>query len=230
EDMDALCFSYTPIDELRVHNANMLGAGLLARVGALTHEEKLIDAAHRATRYLLRYQHDDGGWWYAEAEYQHWIDSFHTGFNLVALQHVLRDGGMVEAAEALERGHLYFLRHFYEPDGAPRYFHDRRDPIDVHCPAQGFVTMTRLWDVTEAPELLERSARWFLDHMRAPEGYFYYRLRRHGPNRIPYLRWGQAWAYFGLAHLEEFLSGADSYRKGEAEPAPRAPDGPGDTR
>jgi hypothetical protein len=42
--------------------------------------------------------------------------------------------------------------------------------------------------------------------MRSPEGYFFYRLGRLGPNRIPYVRWGQAWAYHGLARLEEFLA------------------------
>lgn len=210
-DQEAICFSYTPIDQLRVHNANMLGAGLLARVGALTKESELLDTAQRATRYLLRYQHEDGGWWYAEPEYQHWIDSFHTGFNLVALRHVVRDAGMTEAVEALEKGLVFFLRHFYERDGTPKYYHDKTDPIDVHCPAQGLVTMTDLYDVAPAPELMDRSTRWFLANMRSPEGYFYYRVGKRGPNRIPYLRWGQAWAYFGLAHLEEFLArSADS--------------------
>jgi len=209
EEDGALCFSYTPIDELRVHNANMLGAALLARVGARTGEEELLDAARAATRYLLRYQRPDGSWWYAEPEYQHWIDSFHTGFNLEALARVLRYAGgrgIEGGAGALARGHRFFLEHFYEEDGAPKYYHDRREPLDIHCPTQGFVTMTALWDVQPAPDLLARSATWFLTRMRAPEGYFYYRLGRR-PNRIPYLRWGQAWAYHGLVRLQEFLGG-----------------------
>jgi rhamnogalacturonyl hydrolase YesR len=206
EEEDALCFSYTPIDRLAVHNANLLGAGLLARVGARTGEAELLDTARRAARYALRRQHESGGWWYAEPEYQHWIDSFHTGFVLEALRHVLLHAGLEEAREPIARGHRFFLDHFFEVDGTPRYYHDRRGPVDVHCPAQAFVTLCDLWDVEAAPRLLARACRWFLARMRAPDGYFYFRRGRLGPNRIPYLRWGQAWAYHGLARLEEFLA------------------------
>jgi hypothetical protein len=206
EDLDALCFSYTPIDDLRVHNANMLGAALLARVGARTGEEELLETARRATRYLLRYQHPDGGWWYAEPEYQHWIDSFHTGFDLEALATVVRDAGLEEGAEPLARGYRFFLDHFFEPDGTPKYFHDRRGPVDIHCPTQAFATISGLWRIEPADGLLARAAAWFLQRMRAPEGYFYFRLGPRGPNRIPYMRWGQAWAYHGLTRLEAFLA------------------------
>jgi len=78
--------------------------------------------------------------------------------------------------------------------------------LDIHCPTQALVTLCDLWDVEPAPRLLDRMTRWMLDRMRAPEGYFYFRRGRFGPNRIPYMRWGQAWAYHGLARLEEFLS------------------------
>lgn len=201
-----LCLSYTPLDKLCIHNANILGASLLARVGALTGDEELIDDARRAAAYLLRHQHPDGSWWYAEPPYQNWVDSFHTGFVLVALRQVIRYARLGEARNALERGHRFFLRRFIETDGTPRYYHDRKEPIDIHCPTQAFVTMCELWDVEPAPRVLARAARWFLGRMRSPEGYFFYRLGRLGPNRIPYVRWGQAWAYHGLARLEEFLT------------------------
>ena len=210
EEEGALCFSYTPKDRLAVHNANLLGAGLLARVGAATGEAELLDTARRAARWSLRRQHASGAWWYAEPEYQHWIDSFHTGFVLEALRHVVSHAGLEEAREPLARGHRFFLDHFFEVDGAPRYYHDRKEPIDIHCPAQALVTMCALWDVEPSPRLLGRASRWLLSHMRAPEGYFYFRLGRLGPNRIPYIRWGQAWAYHGLARLEEFLAGGRS--------------------
>jgi len=119
---------------------------------------------------------------------------------------VIRWAGLPEGSEPLERGHRFFLAHFFEPDGSPRYFHDRLPPVDIHSPAQAFVTLCELWDVVPAPGLLARAASWCLDRMRAPQGYFYYRLGRLGPNRIPYARWGQAWAWHGLTRLEAFLA------------------------
>lgn len=222
EEEGAHCFSYTPIDRLAVHNANLLGAGLLARVGAATGEAELLDTARRAARWTLRRQHPGGAWWYAEPEYQHWIDSFHTGFVLEALGLVIAHAGLEEAREPLARGYRFFLDRFFEVDGAPRYYHDRKGPTDIHCPAQALVTMCELSDVEPAPRLLLPASRWLLARMRAPEGYFYYRRGRLGPNRIPYIRWGQAWAYHGLARLEEFLAKSEA-ALGSRAPVSRSP-------
>ncbi|HEX5136471.1 MAG TPA: delta-aminolevulinic acid dehydratase [Planctomycetota bacterium] len=210
EEEGALCFSYTPRDDLAVHNANLLGAGLLARVGAATGEAELLDTARRAARWTLRRQLGSGAWWYAEPPYQRWIDSFHTGFVLESLRHVIDGAGLAEAREPLERGYRFFLDHFFEIDGEPRYYHDRKGPLDIHCPTQAIVTMCALDGVAPSPRLLARTTRWLLGNLRAPEGYFYFRRGRFGPNRIPYMRWGQAWAYHGLARLEEFLAGGRS--------------------
>jgi hypothetical protein len=210
EEDGAICFSYTPKDRLAVHNANLLGAGLLARVGAATGEGELLETARRAARWTLRRQQPSGAWWYAEAPYQRWVDSFHTGFVLEAMRHVILGAGLDEAREPLARGYRFFLDHFFEVDGEPRYYHDRKGPLDIHCPTQALVTMCDLADVAPAPRLLARTTRWLLANLRAPEGYFYFRRGRFGPNRVPYMRWGQGWAYHGLARLEEFLAGGRS--------------------
>ena len=68
--------------------------------------------------------------------------------------------------------------------------------------------MCDLWDVEPAPRLLGRAAQWMIANMRAPQGHFRFRVGGLVPNRIPYIRWGQAWAYHGLARLEQFLSRA----------------------
>ncbi|UCG93705.1 MAG: delta-aminolevulinic acid dehydratase, partial [Candidatus Aerophobus sp.] len=47
---DSVCFSYSPIGRSRIHNANILGAGLLARVYSITREEKLLEYAQKAVK------------------------------------------------------------------------------------------------------------------------------------------------------------------------------------
>ena len=59
-----ICFSYTPVEENIVHNANVLGASLLARVYAYTKEAKLLDFARRSFNFTLGYQHKNGLWAY----------------------------------------------------------------------------------------------------------------------------------------------------------------------
>ncbi len=53
---EAICFSYTPLDHRFVHNANLLGAWLLAAVYARTGEEHLARNARAAARFTARSQ------------------------------------------------------------------------------------------------------------------------------------------------------------------------------
>lgn len=67
EDSSGFCFSYTPLDRRRVHNANLLGAALLARVGKRTGEQQLLEAGQAAVAYSVARQAPDGSWPYGDA-------------------------------------------------------------------------------------------------------------------------------------------------------------------
>jgi len=195
----SFCFSYTPIDDTAIHNANYLGASLLARVGAATDERRLVETAAAAYDYSTRHQRPDGSWPYAETTYQTWVDSYHTGFNLEAL---LRYGLTIDPGaepRRSRRGCAFYVDRFFRADGAPRYYHDRDYPVDIHSPAQAFVTLSRLREFHPAAlAVLGRVLDWTLRHMQDRRGYFYFRRGRILTNRIPYIRWGQAWAMHGL--------------------------------
>lgn len=196
---DTLCFSYTPIDRLKVHNANILGASLLAKVFAITGETQLLDYADRSVRYVLRYQTKEGSWHYAETAIQQWIDSFHTGFVLESLHDYIRSTGRNELQNALEKGYRFYLEHFFLKDGTPKYYHNRIYPIDIHSAAQGIVTLVRLASLDQQSSLLaEKLVNWTIKHMQSPKGYFYFQKHRYYTNRIAYMRWSQAWMYHAL--------------------------------
>lgn len=213
EEGDALCFSYTPADRSRVHNANLLGAALLGRLNHLQHEPDFERAATAAARYALLRQRADGSWPYGEAANQQWVDSFHTGYNLCALDVLSRclDLGGCEAA--LSRGYRYYLDHFFAPGGVPRYYDNRAWPVDIHSIAQALVTLTALpgRDPRSGP-LADQVAEWALRHMRSRQGWFYYQKWPLWTNRINYMRWSQAWMLLGLATLLQARLGAASGR------------------
>ena len=54
-------------------------------------------------------------------------------------------------------------------------------------------------------ELAEQIANWAMENMRSSEGYFYYQRHRFHTNRIPYMRWSQAWMTYALARLIEVI-------------------------
>src|SRR6185369_10561747 len=59
-----VCFSYAPQSDTRIFNASLLAAEVLANVGHLTGETKLLELAERATRYVVNNQQPDGSWSY----------------------------------------------------------------------------------------------------------------------------------------------------------------------
>lgn len=198
---DSICFSYTAQGPSTIHNVNLLGASLMAQVAARTGEDFLAEQALRAVGYALACQRDDGSWPYGEDWKTGWIDSFHTGFNLEALDMVRRATDESLADGAIERGYRFYLDRFFRDDGAPAYYHNRLYPIDIHSAAQGLLTMRRLEHADpRSAAMRQRLMQWTLSRMLAPEGYFYARIEASGRmDRIPYMRWAQAWMLRALA-------------------------------
>lgn len=202
---DAAGFCY-PLPELRsrVHNAHFLGAALFCRVYNHTGENKFLDAALKVTRYSAGKQKADGSWDYGESSKQGWVDNFHTGYNLCALRSIGQNVKSSEFEPHLRRGFDFYRSHFFREDGAPRYFHDRTYPIDIHSVAQSIITLLELKDLDEGSRGLAHSVfDWAMGNMRDKEGYFYYQVHPLYKNTIPYMRWSQAWMLLALSSLLE---------------------------
>ena len=199
------CLSYVPSRQVSIHNANMLGAALLAQVGVLKGESDWIELAQQAMRYSVQRQGFDGHWTYAEGSQYQWVDNFHTGYNLDSLHRYLEALNEPEDSpgmQALIRGLDFYLRQFFLPDGQPRYEARRTWPADIQCAAQSIDTLTLLRVVS--PKALSaacRVAEWTLAHMQDPAGYFYYRKHRAWVNKTPMLHWGQGTMFKALNHL-----------------------------
>jgi hypothetical protein len=202
---DGVGFSY-PLPSLRsqVHNANFLASALLCRVCRHTNEKKFLAPALDVTRYSVAKQHADGSWFYGEAPTQRWIDNFHTGYNLCALQDIGRLARSTEFDAVLQLGFEFYRRNFFPGNGSVRYFHDRTYPIDIHCVAQSIITLLKFRELDAANFPLAHSLLlWALTHMWDDRGFFYYRVLRSHTNRISYMRWSQAWMLLAMSTLLE---------------------------
>lgn len=191
-----ICFSYTPIDSRQVHNANVLGAWLLAETFARTGESELADTALAAARFTASRQREDGTWPYGEGPRDRWVDNFHTAYVLVALRHVAAALKSSEFDAAIARGYERWLTMF-EPDGVPKYYADSTYPIDAHCVATAILTYLDHDDIAAA----EKVASWAIANMQDPGGWFHYQIAKRHRIRIPYMRWCQAWMQRALTEL-----------------------------
>ncbi len=197
-----LCLSYVPNSQSSIHNSNMLGAALLSRVGAYTKDQTAIDLAREAIFYSCARQLADGSWFYGEEPKYHWIDNFHTGYNLDCLKRYIDSTGDREFEGNLRTGFRYFIEHFFESDGCPKYYHNQELPIDIQCAAQAIDTLAFFSEIEDdALPLAQKVALWTIEHLQDPEGYFYYRDLGWKIVKTPMFHWGQGTMFKALAHL-----------------------------
>lgn len=196
------CLSYVAYQQNSVHNSNMLGAALLARTARFTGDRKGSKVAKEAMEFSCSRQRGDGAWPYGVHPNTHWIDNFHTGYNLDSLRSYMENTGDPDYAENLRCGYEYFRRNFFEESGRPKYYHNRAYPIDIQCAAQAIDTLTGFSAGDEASlELAVRVARWTIDNMQDDSGYFYYRILPRMKVTAPMMHWGQATMYKALVQL-----------------------------
>jgi hypothetical protein len=217
------CFSY-PLPSLKtqVYNANLLGAALLCRVYQHNGEKKFLEPALKVARYSAAKQLDDGSWNYGEHATQRWVDNFHTGYKLCALRSICQYAETSEFESRICRGFEFYRKQFFRDDGAPKYFHSRTYPIDIHSVAQSIITLLALRDLDESNVKLALSVfEWAMNHMWDKQGYFYYQVLPFYKVKISYIRWSQAWMLLALStileHCDKAVLGTQIQTSSEAK-------------
>ena len=196
------CLSYTPLDRRFVHNANVLGAWLLAEVYAITGEKELMNTALSCVRFTSHSQTSEGSWPYGIAKNDRWIDNFHTGYVLVGLNRISRLFDLPEIRIAVKLGYKYWQKNLFLENGVPKYYSDRVYPIDIHVISQAILTYLEFSAIDSGnKEKVIDLAKWVIDHFQDLDGHFYYQQNYSYTIRIPYIRWAQAWMQRTLTEL-----------------------------
>lgn len=189
-----------PCYRRHIYNADLLGAAFLARIGTITGKSGFLEKAQKIVQTVICSQNQDGSWFYGETPEARWIDNFHTGYNLLALKKINSFFKSKSVEKALDRGLSFYLQNFFLPDGRVRYFSQKIFPIDSHTLAMSLITLLNLRDRDErATETARGVLHWTLSRMLDRKGYFYYQKNRFCTNKIPYMRWSQAWMLLALS-------------------------------
>lgn len=200
------CFSYSPLDQTRVFNASLLGSKTLARIYSITKDELLAEEAKKSVQFSVNYQKNDGSWAYGTLPYHQWVDNFHTGFNLEAMADYQRYSEDNTFDKAIQLGLCYYLDTFFTEEGIPKYYNNAVYPIDIHCPAQLPITLSKLNAFHANKDLVNKVLNWTITNLQNPEGYFYFRSGKKIKTKIPYIRWAQAWMFLALStYLSEII-------------------------
>ena len=205
---DGFLFSYSKLQgNDTVYNASLLGSRLLSFCYKYSGNGEYRQLAEESIKACCKGQREDGAWVYGLLPVQSWVDSFHTGYNLDGLIAYEENTGDTKYHKYVEKGFKYYIEHFFEPNGTPKYYDNRMYPIDIHCPGQLFVTLSRLHRFNENQELAEKVLAWTIWNMQDKKGYFYYQLKKGISSKISYMRWSNAFMFYALSYylLEQKL-------------------------
>ena len=189
-------FSYSPYEgNNTVYNASLLGAKTLSLCYKYSGEKVYKQTALKAVKAACDGQGKDGSWVYGLLPVQSWIDSFHTGYNLDAISMYQECTGDYQFEENLKKGFNYYMQNFFEKNGTPKYYHNKKYPIDIHCPGQLFVTLSKLNKYTPNKIIANKVMDWTLKNMQSKKGYFYYQLKKGVSSKISYMRWSNSFMF-----------------------------------
>ncbi len=198
EDDEILVFSYTPIDNLRVFNASLLGGSVIARISVINNDEKLKEVALKCGLFAYKFQNEDGSWFYApNIKY---IDNFHSAFNLLSLNWIYKATNDDRIRIAIKRGYEFYKRNLFTKDFLPKYYHNKLYPIDIHSYATSIVLFCEFEEVDIAKKILDNALNRMYD---LKEHYFYFQEHRLYKIKIPYMRWSIAWMSYAILKFME---------------------------
>lgn len=195
-------FSYSQYDgNDTVINASLLGARILMQCYKYTNDVELKQIAKEAIDTCIAEQKEDGSWLYGLGKRQTWIDNFHTGYNLEAIQFYKDVTGESIYDESLNKGLAFMINNHFDENHVPKYFHNRQYPIDIHCCGEIFVILNKLNAFKDNEKLADDVFQWTVENMfNKKEGYFYFQKHKLFTNKASLMRWSNAFMFNALSY------------------------------
>ncbi|MFW9924076.1 MAG: D-glucuronyl C5-epimerase family protein, partial [Candidatus Thorarchaeota archaeon] len=211
ENKNGFCFSYTPLDDFQVHNANLFVAEFIVRIGNILNREEWIKIGLDAANFSLKEQLPNGSLCYWSQNYGEKKnipcrnDHYHSGFEIRMFYNIWKWTNDKKYKTAVEKYFDYYWKNYFSKEFAPILSPTSGFTIEVHACAEALILNSILsGEFPKAKEILLKTAEWIIPNMQRKEGWFRYRLAK-GKGKIktidvPYIRWGQAWMLYGLSY------------------------------
>lgn len=160
----------------------------------------------KVSRTLLKTQRKDGSWVYSI--YCNGLTKriqldFHQGYIIDGLLAYLPYSDDPESIQTcIKKASEYYKNILFRHKGYSYYRYPILYPIDIHNQAQGIITFSKLSSLDRRwLDYANKIATWTIQNMQDRSGFFYHQKWPIFKNKIPYMRWGQAWMMLALAEL-----------------------------
>ena len=193
------------MDERAVYNASLLGVKSLGLIYQFTKEEHLKDIAFKAVNAVCDNQHKNGAFRHSDQVGDNWRDNFHTGFKIECIATYQKCFKDYSFQKNLNIGLDYWLRNFFLSDGKPKYYDNKIYPLDLHTVGQMIPTLYHCDSIKKNEKMILKTLGWSFKYMLSNSGYFYFQKQRLWKNKIEYMRWPNAWMFYGISFYLKYL-------------------------
>jgi len=200
KDKRGICFSYSPADNERIYNATLLASRFLLRLWKFNQMQNLYEYGTESLRFGIESQNEDGSWFYGDNKNQKWIDNFHTGYNLWSLKEIEKLINFDGLSKCTELGMNYYIENFFDEDFLPKYYDNKKYPLDIHSFAVSIIVLLKYGKTKESKQILKKAH----ELLYSGKGYFFYRRYPFFTNKISYIRWSNAWMFYSLTELKKY--------------------------
>lgn len=204
-------FAYTKTDAKPKHitlNASAQAMEALCASFSLRENEDYRLICERTARTLVHTQKSDGSWDYTiykdGTKKRSQLD-FHQGYIIDGLLAFYPyTDSKEEIMNCIKKATEFYRRVQFKEDGRSYFRYPMFYPADIHNQSQGIITFSKLSEFdAEYATFAKKVAIWTLYNMQDRSGYFYYQKWPFITNKIPHMRWGQAWMMLALSVLLE---------------------------
>jgi len=185
-----------------VPNASAQGLQCISHVLSIINEKELRNIGKKIVDFIIKNQKKDGSWAYSfttDGKERSQLD-FHQGYMIVGLLSFLPYANNRDRIiDAIKKGSKYYKDTLFFNNCQSYYRYPMKYPIDIHNQAQGIITFSKLSVID--PNYLKFAytiAKWTINNMQDKSGFFYHQKWRLFTNKIPYMRWSQAWMMLAL--------------------------------
>ena len=212
----SFCFSYTPLDNFQVHNANLFGAEFLIRIGIEVGRIDWINTGLNAAYFSISEVRDDGtlNYWSNEQSVTVQQDTYHSGFEIRAINSIACLTGEKTFREVGQKYFQTWCRDFFLEDGIPCFVRSQRNTLEVHSCAEALMCTTMMFESNflskklffeYTKNILSAVSKLWVKKKHGEGGYFASKINTiYGFKikiKIPYIRWGQAWMFRSLCQV-----------------------------
>jgi len=199
---------YYPNQKIPTFNVNALAAYFFVKANTVLKrncvDNKMIS---KILSLLTKYQNNDGSWGYALSENGKWVDGFHTGYVLESLNYIHSKNKEFNLLETIQKGYDFYIKELFTKDYVPKYYPQKRFPIESQNCAQAIQTialLSRTLDIKE--DVLRNTIDQTLKYLYNKEGYFYYKKEKFLLHKNIYFRWSQTPMILALVYSNKTLN------------------------